>query len=129
METKFFLRFYDQTAANIRKCISEIRKVCPDKFKVKKSVADVSQNAFIPKGTNFVQMLLIFPTKEQAHAMLANQATFKIYEKYACGKKIQALGPAVPLKVVPGAACRRAFSIAMAAWLATSESILMSSSL
>jgi hypothetical protein len=102
VETNFFLRFYDQTPENIKKCIREIRKAYPGKFKVKKSAATISQNPFIPAGVNFVQMLLVFPTREQATAFHTNDATFKIYEKYACGQKILTHGAIQPLKVKPG---------------------------
>lgn len=84
-DNTFFLRFYNQSDANIDKCIGKIKSFGHNPTKVTKGPLTTSVN-FMFEGSG-VEVLLTFNSWKEMLACRDDERVPRCYHKYASGKK------------------------------------------
>lgn len=109
MSVPFVLRFYGQTDEKIDECIQKIRQYVTVPFTVTKERSNVSQNMFIPKGVDVLNVKMNFDlTFDEVKTLIhSTKEVSEIYLDYACSKAISTATPEL-IPVEPG---RPAFRI------------------
>lgn len=77
---KFFMRFYGQSDANIKKCISELKKNFDGIKKVKIAKTNKSMNLLL-SSLDIKEVLLHFDTKEKLAEFMNDDSLRGIYQQ------------------------------------------------